>query len=166
MDSYFCIFCKIKSSDQNDIYEHIKNDHFKDSAFCRVCDCIPGATCGKEHPFVGSDPAEEDILVDIWLDRLLSFQEELIKTNAHLLWKSNQKMHRLFLGCPVCDMIIGTYKINVNDNREVRKTPIHVHTVRHVNGILVCSYSNRDNNFNSRSSSSPLLSVSLYPLQG
>lgn len=98
MKKYFCVFCKEEFSNQNAVYWHIRM-HMRTTEFCPNCDL--NKPCQINHQKV-----EVNEIVDTWLDSFLSFQEELLRLNINKLFLTNVKEYRLFLGCPMCDIII------------------------------------------------------------
>lgn len=109
LSKYFCIFCSNSSniSTITEAYNHYKQ-HMKSNYYCLNCD--NNMNCDQKHN-QSSDGSEES-LIEMWIERFLSYQNELIDKSFRDLLNSS----KLFTGCPVCESFL---RLCNNNNIEI-----------------------------------------------
>lgn len=121
---YFCIFCEncIDFNTINDAYNHYKL-HMNLSFYCINCDnnCtqkqLKNKKCDQNQSHSKSEKisSEEECLIEMWIERFLSYQNELIEKTFRDLLKGS----KLFSGCPVCESFLRLCDYNrISYNRE------------------------------------------------
>lgn len=133
---YFCIFCDSKFEQIDSAFNHYK-EHMNSPFYCKICDFklstessdagendaveAKNGTCDVDHESLEAetDISSESSIIDMWIERFLSYQEE-IQNKAKPSVVSSTKF---FLGCPACDILIKECHVEVpNDvlqHREV-----------------------------------------------
>ena len=116
ISKYFCIFCDNcpNFSEMSDAYNHYKN-HMKSPYFCENCD--NKRKCSQSHSDEDTSE-EENSLIEMWIERFLSYQSELTDKTYGDLFRAS----KLFAGCAVCETFL---RLCSNDGIEFGKGDIH-----------------------------------------
>ncbi|RWS29751.1 hypothetical protein B4U80_12698 [Leptotrombidium deliense] len=112
---YFCIFCDDNFATIHEAYEHYKC-HMNIATFCKVCDTSLNRNCSQDSEECDVDHEAENVhleseqsVIEMWIERLLTYQEELIDKPFYNIITG----HKFFLGCPVCDHLIKMCNVKV-----------------------------------------------------
>lgn len=119
--NYFCIFCDSKFDSLQNAFDHFKK-HMQVSFYCNVCDyklsngssetesnAMKSAVCNVDHSQQESDISKESTIIEMWIERFLSYQDEIQnKTDSSVITST-----KFFLGCPACDILIKECNVPV-----------------------------------------------------
>ncbi|CAG2168074.1 unnamed protein product [Oppiella nova] len=101
ISQYFCIFCEKCTHFEclSEAYDHY-NHHMKVQYYC--VDCDNDRKCNAKHSPEGELDAVDAGLIQMWTERFLSYQSELIDKTYSDLFRSC----KLFTGCAVCQTFL------------------------------------------------------------
>ncbi|XP_054161375.1 uncharacterized protein LOC128959447 [Oppia nitens] len=103
LQKYFCIFCDncITFETMSEAYNHYKN-HMKVHYYCNDCDndrkCVEEDHNSNDKTL----SVDETGVIEMWIERFLSYQSEVIDKTYSDLFKSC----KLFTGCAVCQTFL------------------------------------------------------------